>query len=151
MIRFGHDCALSPYEDGVTWWLYWPVVYYGSRGVIRVPRGFDTDFASIPGPFTNILPRWGKYGRAAIIHDWLYWTQRCSRKEADDTLLEAMYVLGVAEWQRNAIYRAVRLFGWIAWRDNARLVKEGYSRMHNSGARQRCWKRKRLLAATGLA
>ena len=150
MIRFGHDCVLSPYEDGVTWWMYWPLIYYGSRRSWRIPRGFETDFASVPRIFTNILGRWGRYGRAAIVHDWLYWTQRTSRKEADDTLLEAMCVLGVAKWQRQAIYWAVRLFGWIAWKDNARLASEGYSRMHVYGARGKCWQRKRLRSSVGL-
>jgi hypothetical protein len=138
--------ALSPYRDGKTWWLDRALVYEGTE-TVRVPEGFATDFASIPRLFWILLPTWGTYGPAAIVHDWLYWTQRCTRQSADDTLLEAMVALGVSGWQMAAIYKAVHLFGGLAWRDNARLVSEGYSRMHSDGATRPGWKR-RLIAST---
>ena len=143
MNRFQGDLALSPLADGVTWWLVAPFSY----GETRIPRGFETDFASVPRVFQNVLGSWGKYGPAAIVHDWLYWTQRCARLTADDTLLEAMVALTVPTWQMALIYKAVREFGWIAWNDNARLAAQGYSRMHNDGAREKCWKRRMVRAA----
>ena len=36
---------------------------------------FMTDFASIPRPLWSILPQWGRYGNAAVVHDFGYWTQ----------------------------------------------------------------------------
>lgn len=146
MIRFWGELALCPYADGKTFWLRSPIVYEGSSGPVHVPRGFETDLASTPRAFWNLVPPWGKYGEAAIVHDWLYWTQRCTRLQADNTLREAMGILHVDGWQRDAIYFAVQEFGFIAWNDNARLGKEGYSRMHVDGARVKCWKRKRLRA-----
>ena len=68
----------------------------GSRDQITVPVGFETDFASVPRPFSAILPKWGKYGDAAVIHDWLYWEQGRPRPAADAILLEGMTVLGVS-------------------------------------------------------
>jgi len=42
-----------------------------SDEIITVPVGFITDFASIPQIFWNILPPFGPYGKAAVIHDAL--------------------------------------------------------------------------------
>ncbi len=69
---------------------------------------------------SKIDPRWGKYGNAAVIHDWLYWDQPRTRQEADDIFLEGMEVLEVPNWKRKTIYYAVRLFGGFAWRANRR-------------------------------
>ncbi|MEY4386602.1 MAG: hypothetical protein RLY20_1885 [Verrucomicrobiota bacterium] len=84
-------------------------------GCIHVPAGFLTDFASIPRGLWNLLPPTGKYGKAAVIHDYLY---RCcphlDRKVCDQVLLEAMEVLGVSWLTRKLIYRAVRVFGGFA-------------------------------------
>lgn len=43
-----------------------------SEPIIRVPAGFVTDFASIPRAFWVVLPPTGKYGKAAVVHDYLY-------------------------------------------------------------------------------
>jgi hypothetical protein len=43
-----------------------------SGRVIVVPCGFETDFASIPFGVRNLFPALGRWGRPAIIHDFLY-------------------------------------------------------------------------------
>lgn len=83
--------------------------------VIVVPSGFITDFASIPQFFWSILPPFGKYSPAAVIHDWLYFTQTRKRSECDKIFLEAMEVMEVNWMTRHTMYRAVRLFGWKGW------------------------------------
>jgi hypothetical protein len=83
--------------------------------VVRVPRGFVTDFASIPRFLWRVLPPTGKYGKAAVIHDFLYRTQACTRAEADAVFLEAMTDLSVGFWRRHAMHVAVRLFGSRAY------------------------------------
>ena len=85
---------------------------------IDVEIGFHTDFASIPRPLWMFLPRWGKYGNAAVIHDYLYWEQTRPRKESDDILMEGMVVLNVGAIKRHLIYFAVRIGGWWRWRRN---------------------------------
>lgn len=83
---------------------------------VVVPAGFQTDYASIPWLLWGPLPPVGRYDRAAVIHDYLYRFNGCSRKEADLTLLEAMRWLDVNKLQRAAIYAGVRAGGWHAWR-----------------------------------
>jgi hypothetical protein len=87
---------------------------YPSADVIKVPIGFQTDFASVPRPFWFLFPPDGKYTGAAVVHDWLYHTHEYherSRKECDQIFLEAMGVLGVPWLTRHTMYRAVRLGG----------------------------------------
>lgn len=91
-----------------------------TESIIRVPSGFVTDFASIPRVLWALLPPTGRYGKAAVVHDWLYQTReagthRVWRADADSVLLEGMQVLEVRWSQRWAIYAGIRLGGWVAW------------------------------------
>lgn len=83
--------------------------------IISVPHGFVTDFASVPRFFWRIVPPWGRYSPAAVVHDYLYASGRVSRAEADLAFLGLMKRLGVPLWKRWTMYRAVRLFGKQAW------------------------------------
>lgn len=90
--------------------------------LLSPPDGFRTDFASIPRFFYRILPPTGDgpkadYGPAAVIHDLLYRRGggRTSRRYADDVFLAAMKKSGVSAWKRQAMYRAVRAFGWTTF------------------------------------
>lgn len=122
MSRFTESLVVTPLPDGKTWIILndfgYEIGEEGSGNIINVPIGTYTDFASIPRPLWAIFPRWGKYGNAAVIHDWMYWNQSGKRKEADDIFLKGMEVLEVPKWKRYAIYYAVRWFGGFAWRKN---------------------------------
>jgi hypothetical protein len=82
---------------------------------IEVPQGFETDFASVPRFFWRIVPPWGRYSPAAVVHDYLYQSGKLARAEADWVFLTLMQRLGVPAWKRNVMYEAVRLFGGSAW------------------------------------
>ena len=82
---------------------------------IKVPKGFITDFASVPRIFWNILPPWGEYGKASVLHDYLYKNNTFSRVICDAIFLEAMGVLKVSTWKKWVLYIGVRLFGWIVF------------------------------------
>jgi hypothetical protein len=133
MSRFTSILLVSPLADGQTWVLMrefgYDVGAEGSQDQITVPVGFETDFASVPRPFWAILPKWGKYGNAAVIHDWLYWEQGRPRPAADAILLEGMVVLGVSAVVRQTIFTAVRLFGWLAWYRSQADRADGYERV----------------------
>jgi len=122
MSRFTEPLVVTPRPDGRTWIVLSDFGYEvgedGSGDIIKVEIGFHTDFASIPRPLWMFLPRWGKYGNAAVIHDYLYWEQTRPRKESDDILMEGMVVLNVGVIKRHLIYFAVRIGGWWSWRRN---------------------------------
>jgi hypothetical protein len=94
------------------------------RDLVLIPAGFETDFASVPRFFWRIVPPWGKYSPAAVVHDFLYATGVVSRRRADKIFLRAMCQLDVAWWRRQLMYRAVRAFGWIPWNNHRR---KGYN------------------------
>ena len=85
---------------------------------ITVPKGFVSDGASIPSIMWGIIgsPWSGKYPHAALVHDYLYFSQRFSRKISDEIFLEAMSILGVNWFKRRLMFRAVRTFGWLCWK-----------------------------------
>lgn len=92
------------------------------RARIVVPRGFSTDFASVPRVLWSVAPPIGRHTMAAVVHDWLYYKKIGSRKWADLVFYEAMKRSSTGWWRRQIYYRAVRLFGWIFWmkeRDHA--------------------------------
>jgi hypothetical protein len=96
---------------------------------VEVPSGFVSDFASIPKIFWSILPRNGEYLYAALIHDFLYWTQMRPKATADDIFRLAMQDFGISIIVINVIYEAVQLVGQAAWDDNARLKSQGERRI----------------------
>lgn len=106
-------------NDGLPYILTAPLRYDSSvlNRTIEVPTGFKTDLASIPRFLWAVLPKSGKYDRGAVVHDFLYTTGICTRKEADDVLNEAMKVLGVGTWSQRTIYAGVRIGGWKTWGD----------------------------------
>lgn len=114
MSQFTIPVDLRMLQDG-TWQLLTGFDYhvgdYPSDDVITVPAGFITDLASVPRLFWSILPPFGEYAKAAILHDWCYRNSIGSKRYADDAFMEAMTVLGVAKWRRTVMYWAVRWFG----------------------------------------
>jgi hypothetical protein len=82
---------------------------------IDIPRGFITDFFSVPQVFQCIVPKTGKGNQASVLHDYLYTNHLYTQKRSDDIFLEAMTVLGMNVVQRYIIYYAVRLFGKFAY------------------------------------
>jgi hypothetical protein len=101
----------------------------GKYQAVEVPTGFVTDFASIPPIFFSVLRPDGEYAYAAVIHDYLYWTQLRPREEADEILKLAMQDLKVDSVKLTAIYQAVHRFGGKAWDDNAKLKSQGEKRI----------------------
>lgn len=110
------------------WKLIRPFIYHSEiGGEIEVPIDFISDGASIPRLSQVIVgsPWSGKFVEAAVIHDWGYHIQKLPRKKVDLIFLEAMKILKVPFWKRRVIFRAVRMFGWIFWRNCAYLKEAG--------------------------
>lgn len=103
-----------------TWRVQRSFSYISKDGdIIIVPKGFETDFASVPRPFWNIFPPDGHYTQAAVLHDFVYnkrFVGNRSRSKCDGLFLEAMKCLKVGKIERWTIYSAVRVGGWVAWK-----------------------------------
>lgn len=93
---------------------------------ITVPRGFEWDGASVPRflwSLSGIRPD-GLQRAAALVHDYLYRYSGSvegsyttfTRKGADVLFRDMIREAGGSWWMAWKAYRAVRLFGWMAWR-----------------------------------
>jgi len=120
MSQFTEKLIVSLEKNGKYWRLEKEFEYYteilGDKVYIKVPEGFETDFASIPKIFLPIMKWRDKFNKASVIHDWLYHTRQFDRKTADKIFLEAMAVLKIHPIKRYTFYYTVRIFGWIRWR-----------------------------------
>ncbi len=110
--------------DGRTWKLHESFTYHigskYSRDKVIVPKGFITDFASTPWFLWAWIPSWGKYGKAAVVHDRLYHTHEVSRTMADLIFYEAMIVGGTPKWKAWLMYQGVHLFALLAWHNRGK-------------------------------
>jgi len=95
---------------------------------VIVPAGFVTDLASIPRGFWSIRRPEGRHAFAAVVHDFLYWTQTTTREEADNIFKQAMLDSRVGKKEAESLYQAVRRFGHSAWKNNKELKKNGERR-----------------------
>ena len=109
------------YTDGILWWNS----SKDSLPNVQVEHGFCTDLASVPWYLWSIVAPTGRHAYAAIVHDYLYWTQTTTRLVADDVLYNGMEDAGVAEKTRDRIYSTVRRLGQSAWDANAKAKLDG--------------------------
>ncbi len=95
------------------WVLMADLDYYSAilKRVITVPKGFITDFASVPRWPVVFLFTGDTSDEAATVHDYLYSSGIVSRKVADSILAEASAAMGEPGWRRFAMYAAVRIGG----------------------------------------
>lgn len=83
--------------------------------LIKVTKGFITDFASVPRlPFVYILLG-GQGNKAAVIHDWLYSSHEVPRDVADSIFREALEVAGYSALVCGLMWSGVRTFGQKFW------------------------------------
>lgn len=120
MTDFVYARVVVEQVDDNNWKLRRAFDYQGKSEIFHVPLDQSTDFASVPRLFVWFLPRYGRYTKAAILHDYL-WRERAGKDkmkyiEADGTFRRAMRELGVPFLKRWILWGAVR---WGA------LVKPG--------------------------
>ena len=85
---------------------------------LTVPAGFKTDFATVPRFLWPIFPPIGKWGKAAVLHDYMYRVRTpFNRWMADAIFRLAMKELGVSFIARWMMWTAVRLFGRTTWKE----------------------------------
>src|ERR1700753_1109965 len=78
-------------------------------GLITVPVGFYTDFASVPRLGIVYALLGDRAHEPADIHDWLYYSAITTREKADAVLMEAMALMKLPIWQRYPIWWGVRI------------------------------------------
>jgi hypothetical protein len=111
----------------VYWQLLTELSYVTDKGeTYTVPAGFKSDLASIPRLFWAILPPFGRYSKAAVIHDYLLANNKVipdNEKLTIDRInyifKESMRELNVNKVQIAVIHFAVQL--WL--KSKTRILK----------------------------
>lgn len=111
-LKSQNSLKVSPLEGNHEYWVV--LEDYERRGV-KVPAGFITNFLTRWGFLKWIIPAWGKYGWAAVIHDFLYESGIYARKMADLVFLRVMEDDKVNKFVRVLFYIIIRLIGWYRW------------------------------------
>ena len=105
----GGDNVVVRQVGDSNWALVEPLVYRGNRETFTAPSGFETDFASVPRALVWLIPRYGRYTKAAILHDYLWRTGVVPRVDANGLFRRVMRELGVPALRRWMMWAAVGL------------------------------------------
>lgn len=114
-------------KQNAAWRLTAPLKYRSKVAgqTFTIPKGFLTDFASVPRLPLAYLLAGDTAHQAAVVHDWLYVTHTTDRATADRVFLEAMEEIGVPWWRRRLMYAAVRAFGGSGYDSHAKPAGAG--------------------------
>lgn len=98
--------------------------------VVVVPKGFRTDWNSVPGALWAYFAPW-EYPEAGLVHDWLYAHPNAYRKpslkapifpypalskaECDDVHRRILHLTGCRWTKRQIIWSGLRVGGGFAW------------------------------------
>ena len=102
-------------------------IYEINGYLLRVPKSFITDGASVPKSLQWLYNPYGKYINAAVVHDYLYSTYNnmgINRTLADKIFYFIMKETGIDNRTRRRFYIAVKYFGETSWKP--KLLNEGY-------------------------
>jgi hypothetical protein len=111
---------ISEYIKDDTWYLHEPLVFRSKTllpgKTFIMPAGFYTDFASVPKIFRNIISKYGRHAKSAVLHDYLYYCGFLGcRSLCDDLFNEAMIHEEERGWMRIIVYWMVKMFSGFAW------------------------------------
>lgn len=118
MTRFLTRLVLEATGDGDEVWILRETFVYDSdvlNARVTVPEGFQTDLASVPRLPVVYLLAGATGNEAAVVHDFLYSTQPCTRKQADDVFHEALLAAGAPRWRAWMMWCGVRAGGGSHW------------------------------------
>lgn len=82
-----------------------------------IPKGYITDFSSVPKCLTPLVNDKALRNKASVLHDWLYTSKILSRKNADLVYKNALIQTGTSNFLANIFYVFVRIFGYKYWKN----------------------------------
>ncbi len=110
---FLSSVCIKPYKD-YRYHTCTDIAFIIEQNHFCIPKGFQTDLASIPKIAWPILaPAHSSLIRPAIVHDWFY-RKTCDfdRKQTDLIFYHMLINDGISRKRATFMYYAVRLFGW---------------------------------------
>lgn len=94
--------------------------YVGREFVTTIPKGFQTNFGSIPKGFRWLISNTGIYNDSYLLHDWMYSKDyngpEMSKEDADTLLFLNLKSAGMSRWKCSLVYNVVKLFAQSHWK-----------------------------------
>jgi hypothetical protein len=120
MAEFLKGLVISLREDSDTIYVLGDNLIYESDivGRVVVPKGFQTDFASVPRVPIAYMLFGDRAHREAVLHDYLYRIDsqpQATYSQANNVFFEAMKLRGKGFFVRYGMYWGVVLGGWTAY------------------------------------
>lgn len=80
-----------------------------------IPKGFTTDFASVPQFLWWLIPPHCRAAMPSIVHDYTCQYAIWPRKECDLVFKQLLIEANVPKWQYLLMFWFVRLLGWTRY------------------------------------
>lgn len=104
----------------------WPGYGKWAGFAVCIPKGYETDFLSIPRFLWPLISPTGPGCWAALPHDILYSSEYSlpeqskadARAMADRILFDAAMDSGASRLRAGTLYTGVRAGGWVSWRSH---------------------------------
>lgn len=80
-----------------------------------IPKGYTTDFASVPQIFWWLIPAHCNASMPAVVHDYTCEFGILPRQICDNIFLELLKKENIKKWQYTIMYLYVRALGWIRY------------------------------------
>lgn len=131
-VYFPEEPNLRPNASGHKWQLLTDFTLFIDGVKVVIPAGFWTDFASIPKIISTLsfgyLSVLDDHLKAAILHDWLFFSGKLfgkpvGRYACDILFYEGMCACGTSYAKRNLMYAGVRAGAWKPWNNYRREQK----------------------------
>lgn len=87
------------------------IYYRGGTDLVRVPEGYETDFATLPLICQLVLGNRDDYAEESVIHDWLC-SNDLPRFYSNAKMRIIMTALGRPKWKILAVYYGLMIFGY---------------------------------------
>lgn len=124
MITLNQPIVMQHPKDPDNWILVEDFRYKENDVVTTIPKGFVTDFASIPRVFWSVINPTELGDAGPIKHDWKYRNGIGTRAQADKAFLADMEDDGIGWWKRKTAYGMVRAFGWGSWKSGKVIIEQ---------------------------
>lgn len=111
--------CIKPYEE-YRYQVCSDILFTIDGEVFTIPKGFESDLASIPRiAWSYMSPAHSSLMRASIVHDWFY-RMSCDfdRYQTDVIFYHMLRNDGVSLVTANILFYAVRLFGWNSYNED---------------------------------
>lgn len=89
------------------------ITFRGQTFQITIPKGFKTNFGSVPKKFRNVISNVGKYNKYV---DEKLSGKSFTKSDADVLLREMLKFDGMGIIDRNLVYYSVKYFGKEYWK-----------------------------------